>query len=227
MRPLPILLTRPRAAATSLAARLADTGATVLVSPLLELSPMGALPAISGGVLLTSPAAVDAWTAMGGTGAWPAWVVGPETARRAAEAGFDVRGVAADAAALATLVPEDAPPLVHLRGEVQRGDLAGDLRARGRDATDAVIYRQTALGLTAPARALLRAGPTLVPLYSPRTATIFGTECPAGALGHVRAVCLSRAVAEAAPVRPVAMAARPDGQAMESAIRKALAANGG
>ncbi len=224
--PLPLLLTRPRAASDRVAARFKGDAARVVVSPLLRIELRG-VPEVTGGVLLTSRHAVAAWQAADGPAGLPAWVVGPATAEAARAAGFDVRDVAPTAVALAEMVPLDAPPLVHLRGEVQRGDLAAALRERGITANDCVVYDQVAHHLTDEALALLRSGSVVVPLYSPRSATIFGDECPQAILGNVRAVCLSDAVAEACPVTPVLIANRPDGAAMDQVIRSALAAIGG
>jgi hypothetical protein len=46
-------------------------------------------------------------------------------------------------------------------------------------------------------------------------------------LGNVRAVCLSPAVARAAPFDVMGVAERPDGAAMEAVVRTALATIGG
>ncbi|WGH77691.1 uroporphyrinogen-III synthase [Jannaschia ovalis] len=222
---LPILLTRPDAASREVAAHLA--GERIVISPLIEVAPFGALPADLPDLLLSSRNAVAAYVALGGGPGRAAWVVGPGTAEAARAAGLSVRATAPDAATLAREVPVGTGPLLHLRGEVQRGDLAGDLRARGIPASDAVIYRQTPLALSAEALALLRAGPVLVPLYSPRSAALFGDAVPPEARGNLRLVCLSRAVAAAAPVPPDAVACAPDGPAMLAAIREVLDRNGG
>ncbi len=226
MQAMPILLTRPRAQSETLAETLRAAGAgRILIAPLIEIVPGDRLPDVPGGALLTSANAARAWTTLNGRPGLPAWVVGPGTASAARAAGFDVRGVAPDATALASLVPPDAPPLVHLRGTVQRGDLAGALRARGISAIDAVLYDQEARSLTPAARALLEEGPVLVPLYSPRTAARLRTECPAALTGHLRVVALSDAVAAESPVPPLAVAATPDGPAMLRAILANLRAS--
>ena len=232
MRPAPpVLLTRPAADSERLARTLRAEGAEVIVAPLLRIVPSGPLPEIAGGVLLTSGNGVESYVALGGLGGVPAWVVGPRTARRAAAAGFDVRGSAPDAAALADAVPSDAPPLVHLRGAVQRGDLAARLRARGLAVAEAVIYRQEAVPLAAGARAALAAGPVLVPIYSPRTARLLGEALTTAEAHNLRAICLSGAVADAlrrfGAIGPVTVAASPNGGAMLQAIRSLLARRGG
>ena len=226
MQAMPILLTRPRAQSEALADTLRAAGAgPVLIAPLIEIAWGGRLPEVPGGAVLTSGNAVRAWRALGGGSGLPAWVVGYGTAAAARAAGFDVRGVAPDAAALAATVPANAPPLVHLRGAVQRGDLAGALRSRGVVASDAVIYRQEARPLTTPALKMLAAGPTLVPLFSPRTAALFRSACPDDCLPHLRVVALSAAVAAESPVPPLRVADTPDGPAMLRAILANLQAS--
>ncbi|MCK0169023.1 uroporphyrinogen-III synthase [Jannaschia sp. S6380] len=219
MRPLPILLTRPEAQARALAVRLAEAGAgRIVISPLLRIVPVGRLPPAPEAVLLTSANAVAVWRELGGPRGLPAWVVGYGTADLARAAGFELRGVAEDADGLARLVPDDAPPLVHLRGRVQRGDLPARLRGRGLSATDAVIYDQVARPLTAEARQAILGGAVLAPLYSPRTAALLAEMCPPGGLANLRPIALSEAVAQALPVPPVATADRPDGASMMRAI---------
>jgi uroporphyrinogen-III synthase len=224
---LPVLLTRPRPDAEALAGRLADTGARIVLSPLIEIRVADRLPELGGGLILTSPNGVAAFRALGGPRGLPVWCVGPRTAALAAAHGLEVRDVAKDAAALAGAVPPDAPRLMHLRGRHARGDLARALRARGIEAGSAVIYDQAPVPLSDEGRAVLRAGPVLAPLYSPRSARLLRTECPPVALGNVRAVCLSPAVARAAPFDVMGVAERPDGAAMEAVVRTALATIGG
>ena len=228
MPPLPVLLTRPEDDARRLAAELRAMGAGhVEISPLLRIEGTGHVPPLSEGVILTSGNAVRMLRGRSDLAGRPAWVVGARTARMAREAGFDVRAVAEDAAALVALVPDDAPPLVHLHGEVTRGDVAGRLRARGLQVAEAVIYRQVPVDLSASARALLLAGPVLVPLYSPRSAALFARACPPAARATLRILALSDAVAQACPAAPVAVSAAPDGEAMRELLRKELGRIGG
>ncbi|UWQ22373.1 uroporphyrinogen-III synthase [Jannaschia sp. W003] len=216
---MPVLLTRPRPASERVAVAL---GVPCIIAPLLEIVAVGAPPEAEA-LLLTSAHGVDAWAEGGGARGLPTWCVGPRTAERARAAGLDVRGTAADAAALAAMVPEDAPPLLHARGADVRGDLAARLRARGLRVAEAVLYEARARPLTEEALALARAGPVLAPVYSPRSARLLGNEWPRGALGNLRAVALSGAVARALPVPPLAVAARPDGAAMIDALRREIA----
>lgn len=213
---MPVLLTRPRVDAERLAEAI-GARAQVIVSPLMQIVFAGALPTV-GSALLTSGNGVAAWVAGGGARGLPCWTVGPRTAELARAAGFEVRGVAEDAATLAAIVPIDVADPVHLRGAVQRGDLVARLRARGIAAREAVIYRQEVEPPTAAARAAVAAGPVLLPLWSHRSARLAFEAFGQAHRHDLRPVCLSRAVADACPVPAVAMAARPEGGAMLRAI---------
>lgn len=228
MHSRPVLLTRPEAESLHLAADLRAMGADrVEISPLMRVEIAGPLPRVAGGVLLTSGNAVRAFVALGGAPGHVAWVVGPRTAGLARDAGFDVRGVAADVDALVELVPPDPPPLVHLRGEVTRGDLAARLDRRGIAVAEAVVYRQIAQDLTAAALALISEGPVIVPLYSPRSAVLLARACPPGRMGHLRLLALSDAVARDCPVSPLGISETPDGKGMLALIGRHLSAIGG
>lgn len=216
VRPLPVLLTRPRADAERTAAALAGRAETI-VSPLMRIVFEGALPDV-GTALVTSGNGVAAWVAGGGARGLPCWTVGPRTAELARAAGFDVRGVAENAVALSAMLPEDLHNPVHLRGAVQRGDLVARLRDRGIPARQAILYRQEAEAPTAAALAAVAAGPVLAPLWSPRSARLLFEAVAAPLWHNLRPVALSLAVAQACPVPPVAVAGRPDGPAMLRAI---------
>ncbi len=224
-----LLLTRPEAASWALARDLSEAaetaGVAILISPLLSIRFADVLPPLAESLIFTSRAGVAAYVALGGPPGLPVWCVGPCTAADAAAHGLDLRGQVADAASLAAAIPDDAPSLLHLRGAVQRGDLAADLRARGLRAGDAVVYAQDAVPLSGAARDALLAGPVIVPLYSPRSAALFAAACPEAAWPHVAALALSPAVAAALPVAPETVAARPDGAAMRDLLRKLLRAS--
>ena len=222
--PPPVLLTRPRAASDRVARTLAPL--RCVISPLLAYECSGQAPAADG-LLFTSAQGVAAWVAAGGRTGRPAWCVGPRTAAAARVAGFGPVAHAADVAGLARLVPDDAPPLVHARGRHIAGDLAGALRARGLTVAEAVLYEAVPRPLSGAARTAIRAGPVVAPVYSPRSARLLGNEWPRAALGHMVAVALSAAVAEALPVPPVAVARAPEGEAMLEAIRSAVEGAGG
>ncbi len=221
-RALPVLLTRPRADAERTAAALQGR-AEVIVSPLMRIVFGDALPDV-GTALFTSGNGVAAWVAGGGARGLPCWTVGPRTAELAQAAGFEVQGVAEDAASLSALLPAGLASPVHLRGAVQRGNLVARLRARGIPAREAVLYLQKAEAPTAGALAAVAAAPVLAPLWSPRSARLLFEAFVPPLWRNLRPVALSPAVARACPVPPVAVAERPDGPAMLRAILANLGA---
>ena len=171
-----LLLTRPKDRAAEFAdavqARLARP-VPVLVSPLVEIVPLGVTPDIArDAVLLFTSAAGPA--SLGphydAAGRW-AYCVGDRTADAARAAGFRARSADGDAAALARLVREAAPvaPLVHVRGAHAKGDLAGRLSAAGFQVSECVTYRQQECP---PAPELVRllsgACDVVAPVFSPR-----------------------------------------------------------
>ena len=217
---LPVLLIRPAEASASLAARLRSLNVIVVEAPMMRIRFAETLPALAPGLIFTSQNAVAAYRALGGPKGRPVWCVGPRTAQAAEAAGLDLRGVAPDAGALARSLPDGAPPLLHLRGAVQRGDLAAALRARGLTARDAVVYAQEAIALSDAGCAVLESG-AIVPLYSPRSAALFAAACPPAAWPRLRLLSLSPAVADALPIASE-IAAAPDGAAMWRLLLRVL-----
>lgn len=223
MQPRPILLTRPKRQAHQMLGDLRDIGADrVVLSPLLRIDAAKALPDLPPVLVFTSRNAVATYVELGGPACRVAWCVGPRTAQDAEAAGLIVKGVAPDAETLVDRIVFGRDPILHLRGRVQRGDLAGALRKRGADARDAVIYDQLPQDLTPEARALLSSEVVLVPLFSPRTAKLFGQCCPESALQNVRIIALSPAVAQASPVSASIVAESPDSRAMLDAIGRLI-----
>ncbi|KIT15396.1 uroporphyrinogen-III synthase [Jannaschia aquimarina] len=210
----PVLLTRPLAQSEAFAARL---GMDCVISPLLEIVFTGRAPEAEA-LIATSANGVAAWIAAGGATGLPVWCVGPGTARAAREAGLRVVGMSRNATYLAEDMPDGQPPLTHVRGAHVATDLAGALRVRGMQVAEAVLYEAQARPLSDAARTLARAGPVVVPVFSPRSARLLGNEWPADALSNLRAVAISEAAAEGLPVSPAAIADRPDGEAMVSAV---------
>lgn len=176
----PVLLTRPRAAAERLAAKLA--GIEVLVAPLMEIAGTGAQVDLDeiAGVIFTSANAVPFVTAA----PLPAYCVGPRTAAAAREAGFDaaVRGEDADSLVASLVANPPKTPLFHPHGTHVRGDVAERLTASGLETRAAAVYAQVDLAPgTVFANALGRKG-LIVPLFSPRSARLFASaarELPA------------------------------------------------
>ncbi|NAZ37802.1 uroporphyrinogen-III synthase [Rubellimicrobium sp. CFH 75288] len=225
-----LLVTRPEPAARRFleALRVLRGGRLprAVLSPALRIRPLEVrLPLVPAGLILTSENGAARVPDFGLAGL-PAWCVGPRTRAVAEQAGLGAREAGPDAEALvAALVAErPAGPLLHLRGEQARGDVVARLREAGLAAEEAVVYRQEALAPSAEARAVLEGTrPTVLPLFSPRSAAVvagWGSRAP------LHLVAMSPAVAEAAaglPHRSLRLAARPDGEAMLRATARCVA----
>lgn len=225
-----ILLTRPAAQARRFAgecrAELGDR-AEILIAPMQEIS-LRDLPPIPEGTALifTSENGVRAYQAGGGSPGVAAYCVGDRTARAATAAGL--RAVSAGGAAgdLVDLIRTHDPggPLLHLHGRQVRGDIARHLTDAGLNATGHVVYDQRALPLSDDAiRALMGPRRVIVPLFSPRSATLFAQALPAGS--RPDPVCISAATKAALPdalQRGVPVAETPTGAGVLKAVARQL-----
>ncbi|MDT8857562.1 uroporphyrinogen-III synthase [Paracoccaceae bacterium Fryx2] len=238
-----ILLTRPAEQgdrfAAALRARFGDSlrcvAAPMLVpryfAPALPQTPVDAL-------IFTSETGVAAFARLSADPVLAritrAWCVGDRTAKAARDCGLTAISAKGDADALleAIVAAGETGPLLHLRGAEVRGDLAGMLTARGIPTDQAVVYAQESAALTPDALHLLRQGaPVVVPLFSPRSASLFTAAAQqAGTSAPLWVAALSPTVAEAAgglqPARMVT-AGRPDSDAMQEAVALLIAAGGG
>lgn len=224
-----LLLTRPLAAASRfLAACEAARGAPLpaVLSPILAIRPLAvALTRRPAAVILTSENGAARAGELG-LADLPAWCVGPRTAAVATAQGLRALVAGPDAEALldALVAARPAGPLLHLRGEHARGDLAARLSEVGLEVQEAVAYRQEALPPRPEARAALDGrDPLVVPLFSPRSATLLAGWAPRAPL---RVVAMSGAVARAAaPLRPLDLlvARASESDAMVEATLRSLA----
>ena len=221
-----VMITRPEPEATALAAQLAGQGARLLVSPLQQIRFHAfTLPEAPFDAIFTSRNGVRAYADLGGPDL-PAICVGEATAQAARDIGLPARAMGGDSDALIAALLADRPeaPVMHLRGEVSRGDIATRLTAGGIVTRDAVIYRQTLLDLTDAAHALLMdRRPVILPLYSPRTAARLAQIIRPRAPLHV--VAISQAVAKAAAplgAENKVIADTPDAPAMIRAVLATL-----
>ena len=231
-----LLLTRPRAGSEAFLAALRAIVPVphVVVSPVIRIVPSGLKPDFSGqaGVILTSANAARSIEAANGL---PAYCVGQRTTEVASAQGFQARfcGENADALVASLLDLRPPAPLVHLRGDHARGDIAARLTEGGVPTSEAVLYRQEACALTDEARALLDGeGPVILPLFSPRSADIVAGQLRPKA--PVDVVAISRAVADHAGAltpRRIIIAATPDQMAVcqevASLYRKGTPLEGG
>lgn len=207
-RALATLLTRPTAQsdrfAAALIARFGDRLA-VTTSPLI--APEFLRPPIPEraytALILTSETGATSATGFSGLPR-RAYCVGDRTAETARSLGFTAVSANGDATALIALIRAsgEAGPLLHLRGQDARGDIAATLTAASVPTDQAITYDQRPQALSPAARALLNgSAPVLVPLFSPRSATLLAGQGPFRAPLWVAA--LSPAVAAAAaPLSP-------------------------
>jgi len=224
-----LLLTRPAPQSQRFAAEFAVRfpQVPVLIAPLMQIENLPLLNDIAGvdALILTSENAVTSLAPQTALRP-PAWCVGPRTAAAARAEGFPIAGVAEDAATLTNLLKTHAQGahLLHARGRHVVADLPAALAPAGITVTEAMVYDQTACPLTEEARALLiRPGPILAPLFSPRSARLLAEAAPPRRL-HIAA--LSPAVAKAAePLAPLGLelAARPEAGALLEALGRLIA----
>ena len=216
-----LVLTRPEPQSRALAAAL-DVPAEVIVAPILEIVCAETLPDLAGfaGVILTSANAVRCGPPLDGQ---RVHCVGERTAAAAREAGAEVLTVVRDADALVTRLSGPGP-LLHLRGEHTRGDVARRLTEMGIRTDEAIVYAQTPLVLSSEARRALEGpAPAVLPLFSPRSARLVGANLKPGA--QLRVVAMSPAVARAwhdVTGGAAQIVAVPTGEAMMAAIVAAL-----
>lgn len=225
----PILITRPEPQATRFgrALRAADWTGQVFVSPLMgPVFPAVTVPPRPfAAIVLTSETGALAAARLPGLPRL-AWCVGDRTAQVARAHGFTTRSARGDAAALAALIVAEGTtgPLLYLHGRETRGNLAEALNSAGIETIALLAYAQDPRPLTGAARRLIaQPGPVVLPILSPRTATLLVAAWQAaGAQATAHVVAMSPAVAEAArPLTPATLdiAARPDGDSLLAALR--------
>jgi uroporphyrinogen-III synthase len=150
-----------------------------------------------------------------------AWCVGPRTGQAASDLGFDVRVAGGNSHSLVTLIVAQAPVgrMVHLRGRHVAGKVIDDLRSARITCETVVSYDQVAIAPTQAALDLLCGEtPVIVPLFSPRSAKLFGQIADFNAPLHL--VALSEAIDVAqqnAPVVSRTIAKSRDGAGMITA----------
>jgi uroporphyrinogen-III synthase len=236
-RALPVLVTRPEPQASRFAEDLlAEFGTLVrpIISPVLApVFPVPVLPAGPfGAVILTSETAVHAvhrLTAQGAPMPAKAFCVGDRTAEAARSAGFSAISAGADASALADLViaHRSEGPFLHLRGRDTRGGLMERLHKAGVPADDCIVYAQDPVPLSDEAQSCLALpGRLVVPLFSPRTATLFfrGLES-VPCVAELTIVAISPAVAAVCPeglCHRVLTAQRPDAAGMMAVLARVV-----
>lgn len=217
-----LVLTRPEAQSRALAVAFADM-ARVVITPVMEIVGTGVTVDLTGyaGVILTSANAVVFAPDPRGV---RVFCVGGKTAEAARAEGAEVALVAEDADDLVARCTGPGP-LLHLRGEHARGDVAERLSSAGIETHEAVLYRQEERALTEEALGLLTGNaPVVLPLFSPRSAELVGAQVGTPGPG-VRVLAMSPAVAErwqAVTGGSAEVCARPTGEEMRERIAAIL-----
>ena len=234
---MPLLLTRPEAQGAGFADEVAARfGSRIRLIKTPLLAPRFYAPTLPAGkfsaLIVTSKTGVEAYSRLSGD--FPdlpktVYCVGESTAALALAAGLKPLCAAPDANHLIQQIIRLQPtgPLLHLRGRDARGDVAKHLDNAGIETEVAVVYAQEGLPLTADAERVLRAAsPVLVPLFSPRTASIFASEMVRiGGISPLFLATMSGEVAlEAGALSAqIKVAMRPDSTAMCDTLALLLA----
>lgn len=180
--PATVLITRPKPQAEAFATALAVAhGGPVpcVISPLTAIVPLtigGAFVDVKH-VLFTSVNGVAQALRIGIPTTAIAWCVGAKTAQAASQIGFGVRVADGDSRSLVARIVADKPvgQIIHVRGRHVAGDVIGGLSAAGIACDAVVAYDQIAVAPTQAAIDVLRGEtPVIVPLFSPRSAKMFG-----------------------------------------------------
>ncbi|NVO22418.1 uroporphyrinogen-III synthase [Donghicola mangrovi] len=222
-----ILITRPREGSERFALELAQAmpcPMPVLISPVMEIAPLPDLLPLDHvkGLIVTSQNGVDVLVQKTDRRDLPVYAVGARTTATAKEAGFKARQMGEDAEELVEAILRLGPktPLLHLRGEVARGDVAQRLSTHGILTREKVVYAQTPCNLTPEAISLLEGtSPVVLPLFSARSARLLAQQVSGGAPRYV--VAMSWAVASELPhgwAKTIIIASRPDSPAMADGV---------
>ncbi|MDO9526784.1 MAG: uroporphyrinogen-III synthase [Gemmobacter sp.] len=202
-----LLLTRPAEASARFAAQVQDvlgSVITVVTSPLIRPHFVDPPPSQmillrqARGIVFTSETGVAGFARISADRSLPAFCVGPRTAQAARSAGFTATEHGGDAAHMAPdlIRLRPTPPLIHARGVDTTGDLAGALSAGGLPATGIIVYDQCEQPLSVQAAAVLAGSrPVVVPLFSPRSASLFAVAAD-GARAPLFLAAISAAAAE-------------------------------
>lgn len=174
---IPILLTRPAVSSDDLMDLLSEKTRSVLApirTPLIEIEGLGIEPDLSNvdAVIFTSSNGVR--FAPDGNDCL-AFCVGSRTTDLARQRGWAAIEAGEDADGLVQMLRRQEPGrFVHVAGRFRRGDIAERLSEYGHDVETCVAYEQRQLELTDEARAALASRPApIVPLFSPRSASLF------------------------------------------------------
>lgn len=231
--PRAVLLTRPIEDSRRLAETLEEDGIPTEIWALTAIRPVATalrVPPTVDGLLFTSGHGARAFAMLSDRRDLPALCVGQRTAGIARGLGFASRAAGGDAAELARFaVGSGLRHFFHPRGRDTAADLPGLLARSGQRVSEAVVYAAEETGPPAsPAAHALASGRIgVVGFWSARNATIFARHRAEGLAmaSDIVAVAISARAAE--PLEQtgfsrIAVAGRPDGPAMLTALRAAV-----
>lgn len=224
-----LLMTRPRAASERFVAQLPPKvleRVKVIYSPLLDIRPIDGKLDMSGhgGLIFTSANGVHAAARLSDDRSLPAYCVGEATTAAAIKAGWpaEMAGETAEELFAKLLRRRPPGPLLHLRGEHSRGNLAERLTQSGLTVRDQAIYRQLLLPFSDEAREAMQGVlPVIAPVFSPRTARQFA-DLWSGSVPLMLAA-ISDAAAEPLELlnfQRLEIAKQPNAERMGKAVRK-------
>lgn len=201
-----LLLTRPEAQSLVFLEQceaLAGRKLPAVISPILRIEAIGELPRLDdyATLIFTSGNGVRCLAERADLKGRKVRTVGNRTADLARSFGADAKALGDDSEAFVKAARLKGPVLL-CRGTHGRGDLIGQLRARGIQIEEAVIYDQVEQQLS-PAAKLLLAGnsPVLVPVFSPRSAGLLAQHTPIKAPVTLLAISANAADAWTGPGR--------------------------
>jgi uroporphyrinogen-III synthase len=217
-----IIVTRPDLQAREFSGQIRERfhdSVEVIVSPILEIMnlPLSVEPEAYQTFIFTSANGVRAFAASPALAGRTAYCVGKRTGAEARKVGFNVVIGKGDADDLADMILRETPkaPWLHVSGEHTRGNLADRLRTHSHPTDHVIVYRQEERPLSDEALAAINARRVLLPVFSPRTATLLSEMLPDGAPEpDVAAISSAAAGCWHGPVRRLAIAAEPNSSAM-------------
>lgn len=223
-----VLITRSEPGASETAERLAGLGYHPIIEPLFAIEPVPvALPGFDA-LAFTSANGVRAFCRLSALRDAPVYCVGARTAEAAREAGFsNVMSADGDVGALVDLIAARLAPgarLLHSGNEESRGDLAGELRARGHAAAFAATFRAAPVTIPGPALAAHLSGtPSFeaVLVHSPRAGVIlagFARSSPKRGGLNVAAISSAAAFPLKSLANRIEIAAKPTDAALLNAL---------
>jgi uroporphyrinogen-III synthase len=200
-----VLVTRPEKDSAALAESIRRAGHEAIVSPLLDIVPVGwEMPetGISALVLTSQNAVTPVHADI--LNRYPCFCIGAATAEAARAAGYDVIAHAEGdrAGLIAALAARKLKHVLFLSGHVERADLVAELAAVDILTTKRIVYEAQARTAFSPdaAHALADNSIDCILLFSPRSAEIFCNllqSLPGVQQSRLTLACLSAAVAEA------------------------------